>query len=286
MNALKKRGSMLLKTVYPSALGQDVPFIDCVDDALGAGFSGFHFNPVLDFNICKEDMLSLIQKKHIVPMGMELPIEFREGEDRFLDDLNKAEKILEYASFIGIKRAVTWIVPFSDSLTYKENFKQHVTRLRRILDILNKYSIRLGLEFQGPKSLRKGRAHWFVHTLDGALSLISAIDRDNCGLLLDSWHWQLAGEEYFDFGSFDNAYQVVCVHVNDAPLNIAEDELKDLERSLPGSTGRLDIKSFIKGLKEIGYSGPVIAEPFDSSLSRLSPLEAFRLVSASIDKVL
>lgn len=277
---------MFIKTVYPSALGQKIPFSSCVDDAIAAGFSGFWFEPSLDFNISREEMLSLIQLKHILPMGMELPVEFRKDEETFSHDLKRLESIAAYASFIGIRRAVTWIVPSHDILPFQDNFHLHVERLRAILDVLDRYSIRLGLEFQGPKSLRKEKRYWFVHTLDGIMSLIAAIDRRNCGILMDSWHWELSGAENFDFNQFSNGSLVVCVHVNDAPLDIREEDFDDLSRCLPGSTGRLGLGDFIAGLRGIGYSGPVIAEPFDSSLGSLSTAEAFKKVSLSIDKVL
>ena len=146
---------MFIKTVYPSALGQKIPFSSCVDDAIAAGFSGFWFDPSLDFNISREEMLSLIQLKHILPMGMELPVEFRKDDKTFSHDLKRLENIAAYASFIGIRRTVTWIVPSHDILPFQDNFHLHVERLRAILDVLDRYSIRLGLEFQGPKSLRK-----------------------------------------------------------------------------------------------------------------------------------
>ena len=277
---------MFIKTVYPSAIGQRIPFSLCVDTALESGFSGFWFDPSVDFNLCKEEMLSLIQKKHIIPMGMELPVEFRGEEAVFEQDLEKLETIAEYASYIGVRRAVTWIVPASDTLPFEENFRLHVRRLRMILDVLVRYSIRLGLEFQGPKSLRKGKRYWFIHTLDGILSLIAALDRENCGVLMDVWHWSLSGATSFDFNQFDNGAQVICVHLNDAPLDTNEEDLQDLIRCLPGSTGRLNIREFLEGLDRIGYSGPVIAEPFERKLDGLDVREVFQMVSSSIDRVL
>ena len=277
---------MFIKTVYPSAIGQKIPFSSCVDDVLAAGFSGFWFDPVLDFTLEKEDMLSLIQKKHIIPMGMELPVDFRNDGKRFEEDLYNLKKVADYASYIGIRRTVTWIVPFHEELSFPDNFKLHVARLRKILDVLAEYSISLGLEFQGPKSLRKGKKYWFVHTLDGIMGLISAINRPDCGVLMDLWHWDLSGADSFDFNQFSSGEQIVAVHLNDAPLNVREEDLHDLSRCLPGSTGRLKHKDFIEGLKRVGYNGPVMAEPFDSSLNNLRPLDAFKKVSLSIDGVL
>ncbi len=278
---------MFIKTVFPSALGfRELPFSDAVDAALEAGFSGYWFNPYSDFTIPAEDTLGIIQTKHILPMGMELPVEFRSDDDRFYSDLAKLDDIASYASRIGIRRAVTWIVPFHDSLSFSKNFRLHTDRLRLILDVLSSHSIALGLEFQGPRSLRRGAKHWFVHSLDGIMSLIAAIDRPGCGVLMDIWHWSLSGMTSFDFGQFEDASQIVAVHLNDAPSGVSEDDYQDLCRRLPGATGILDSRSFMQGLSDIGYCGPVIAEPFDSSLEGLSPRDAFTIVSRSLDEVL
>lgn len=278
---------MFIKTVFPGNLGhQDVAFHEAVDVALEAGFSGYWFNPPVDFTLPEDEMLSLIQKKHILPMGMELPVDFRGDASKFFDELAKLEDIACYANHIGIRRAATWIVPFHETLSYAENFRLHVERLRLVLDVLARYSISLGLEFQAPRSLRKDRLHWFIHSLDGLSALIAAIDRENCGLVMDVWHWDLSGMTAFDFGQLAKDFKVIVVHVNDSPEGTTFDELMDLERRLPGATGVLDIDTFLDGLRNIGYSGPVIAEPFDENLASLSMFESFRVVNRSLDDVL
>lgn len=278
---------MFIKTVFPGNLGhKEVAFHEAVDVTLKAGFSGYWFNPPVDFILPENEMLSLIQKKHILPMGMELPVDFRGNDGTFFSDLAKLEEVASYASHIGVRRAVTWIVPFHETLPYAENFRLHVERLRLVLDVLARYSIALGLEFQAPRSLRNDRQHWFVHSLDGISALIAAIDRENCGLVMDVWHWDLSGMTAFDFGQLSKDFKVIAVHVNDAPAEKTLDEMVDLERRLPGSTGILDIDTFLDGLQSIGYAGPVIAEPFDDDLTDLSLEETFRVVSRSLDGVL
>ena len=103
---------------------------------------------------------------------------------------------------------------------------------------------------------------------------------------MDLWHWSLSGAVDFDFNQFESGSDVICVHINDAPSGIRMEDQEDLSRCLPGATGILDVKGFLSNLDRIGYSGPLIAEPFDSSLSILPVEDAFALVSSSIDKVL
>ena len=42
----------------------------------------------------------------------------------------------------------------------------------------------------------------------------------------------------------------------------------DSTRGLPGETGRIDIQFVLNGLRQLGYDGPVVAEPFQPSAQR------------------
>ncbi len=48
----------------------------------------------------------------------------------------------------------------------------------------------------------------------------------------------------------------------------------DVIRALPGSTGILRIDEFFEGLKNMGYTGPVLAEPFVEELGKMKFEEA------------
>lgn len=277
---------MFIKTILPSSIGHAEPFNKIIDSALNAGFYGYWFTPSLDFNIEKEELKKLVQIKHAVPMGMEIPVEFRESDSQFETGLQQLRAICEYAKYIGIKRASTWIVPYHDKLCYSKNFQLHVVRLRRILDILDEYGIVLGLEFQGPKSLRINHKYWFVHSLDGIFSLISAINRKNVGIIMDIWHWELSGMTKFDFGQFESGDQIVAVHINDAPVGVGEFEYQDLSRELPCSTGILKTKEFLIAIDKLGFNGPLIVEPFYDKLSAMPVDEAFHLALKSMNKAL
>ena len=56
-------------------------------------------------------------------------------------------------------------------------------------------------------------------------------------------------------------------------------------RALPGSTGVLRIGEFFEGLKNMGYTGPVLAEPFVKELGEMEFEKAVAVVSEAIDKV-
>src|SRR5262249_4795518 len=121
------------------------------------------------------------------------------------------------AESIGALRTAMWIIPSSDTLTFRENFDLHVKRYRAISQILVDHGIRIGLEFIGPKKSRGGK-HVFVPDLPGILELVSAVG-PGAGLLLDSWHWYTSGGTVADLAHLTND-QLVHIHINDAPAGV------------------------------------------------------------------
>jgi sugar phosphate isomerase/epimerase len=61
----------------------------------------------------------------------------------------------------------------------------------------------------------------------------------------------------------------VACDLNDAPAGLAVDEQMDLRRELPAATGVIDVQTFLQALVQIGYDGPVRAEPFNEALNAM-----------------
>ena len=134
----------------------------------------------------------------------------------------------------------------------------------------------VGLEWQGPKTLRTGRKFEFIHTQKGMQKLINAIDERNVGFLLDTWHWHTSRGTLQDIRAL-SASDVVYLHINDVPEGVPFDEHQDLVREVPGRTGIIDLAGFLEAQQEIGYEGPaepsVVGCPY---LDAMSTLEAAR----------
>ncbi len=58
----------------------------------------------------------------------------------------------------------------------------------------------------------------------------------------------------------------------------------DGRRDLPAATAVIDLKGFLRSLVQIGYDGPIVAEPFDASLAKLPKEEAVAMVAAAMKK--
>ena len=220
---------------------------------------------------------AVLQKYNLKPAGCNLPVEYRKDEETYQADMALLPQCVAFARAIGITRFMTWIVPFSNELTFDENMARHARRLRPACELLKENGITLGLEFQGPPKLRIGVKHEFVYNLDGILALGEAIGTGNCGVILDSWHWDMAGQVFADFDKITYPGMAVAAHITDAPANVPIEEQEDLLRRLPGTTGIINIEAFFAGLKKIGFDGPVIVEPFEAFLSQIPAEEAFRI---------
>ena len=230
-----------------------------------------------------KSFLEEMKEKNLSWGSAGLPVQFRASEQEFrkgLNELPKAAKAMEKA---GATRMGTWIMPTHKDLTYLENFHQHKARLKAMANILGHHGISLGLEYVGPKTLMSRDKFAFIRTMKEAKALIHAIGEDNVGLVLDSFHWYCAGDSKADLLTLDNS-DIVTVDLNDARKGFSAAEQIDGKRELPAATGVIDIKSFLEALVQIGYDGPVRAEPFNQPVRDMEDEEAVKATFAAMKK--
>jgi sugar phosphate isomerase/epimerase len=273
------------KTLAPGIIGFGKSFMEAALPMAEKGFEGYWFGIEGDSKTPAEETRDMLKKSGLRPAGFTLPVEFRRDEATFESGMANLEGYARYAADIGALGCITWILPGSNDLDYAANFELHRARLSKIAKALQEYNIRFGLEFVGPAASRKNAKHTFIYRLDQTLELCDAIGTDNMGVLLDIFHWDLAGHTLADFKQITDPKKIVLVHINDAPAGIPLDEMRDGKRCLPGETGVLRITEFFDGLKSVGYTGPVMPEPFDSTLQTLPFEQALRKVMDSMELV-
>ena len=213
-----------------------------------------------------------------------LPMDFRKSADQFRTDLQALPKLAAACQKAGITRMGTWVMPTHETLTYHQNFKQHCERLQATANILGHHGIKLGLEYVGPKTLMARNKFSFVRTMAECKELIAGIGESNVGFVLDSFHWYCAGDTVADLLTLDNE-DIVTVDFNDARSGIDVDDQIDGKRELPGATGVIDMPAFIGALLQIGYDGPVRAEPFNQPLRDMNDDDAVRTTREAMRKV-
>jgi sugar phosphate isomerase/epimerase len=279
----------MFKNLSTSAVGIKANFQQALDLAKRHGFAGIDA-PVSEITALIDQrgaqaVNDMFAAAGLKPGGFGCPTNFRTDEGAWETGLAQLPRLAKAAQAIGCQRCYTWIAPASDTLDYAANFELHVTRLKPIAEILNAHGIRIGLEFVGPKTSRRGKKHEFIHDMEGAFELCDAIGTSNVGLLLDSWHWYASRGKVDDITSL-KASEVVYVQVNDAPKGVTVEEQIDNVRDLPAATGVIDIKGFLQAIKSIGYDGPITAEPYRKDLATLPSDQAAKAVAEAMDKML
>lgn len=218
--------------------------------------------------------------------GSGLPVQFRESEDRFLQDVEALKRHAAQLAEIGVTRLATWIMPVHPELSYQANFEQHAARLRGVGEVLQQYGdMQLGLEYVGPETLRYSGKYTFLHSGAQLRELIDAIGTGNIGVILDSFHWYTAGETVDDLDAW-TANDIVAVDLNDANAKLSRADQIDGVRELPGATGVIDLDAFLGKLHGLGYTGPVRSEPFNATLNAMDNELAARASVNALERVI
>ncbi len=268
----------------PGAIGVQVNQLELIDLAAQHGFEALTPYPSFLANQdagAVADLLSNLKEKKLVWGVAGLPVEFRQDEAKFKDDLAELPRLAKALQNAQGTRMSTWIMPTHPELNYLKNFQQHVDRLQQVAKVLDDHGVRLGLEYVGPKTLRDRDRYAFASTLEETRALIADIKQPNVGVVLDSFHWYTAEEGVDDILTLTNQEIVAC-DLNDAHRDRGPREQIDGERELPVATGIIPTKDFLKALIKINYDGPVRAEPFNQALNELDDQAAVAATAAAL----
>lgn len=278
----------------PEAFGIDLPLQDLIPFATRNGLEGIDL-PLKNIGTGVESMSLREIEDAMAEAGLifgvfSAPWDYDGERAVYEQRMEELKAWVPIAQRLGCGRAASGVRPCHNKLDYDDNFELHVERLTPMVQLLADHGIRLAMEFIGPKTLRDGMKYEFVHTLPQMLELIAALTPEGgeqcVGVLLDSYHWYTsAGTAEELTGLLDNEKTVV-VHINDAVKGRTRDQQMDLERQLPCTTGIIDSAMFVRCIKEIGYDGPVIVEPFDAELNKQPHDDIAQRVVASARQML
>ena len=284
-SAVAEQKRKFTMSLNPGAIGVSAPLHELLNYAIDFDFEALS-PPASVSTLSKAEageVMARMKEKGIQWGSAGLPVDFRKDMGVFKEGLDALPTVAKGLQQAGVTRMNTWIMPRHDTLTYMENFKQHATRLQAIGTILGDHGIRFGLEYVGPLTLRSKWEYTFVHSLKEVRELLIAIDRPNVGVVLDSFHWYTAHESAEDLLSLKNEDVVAC-DLNDASIGRSIDEQVDGQRMLPAATGIIDVRSFLQALVQIGYDGPVRAEPFNQELNALPNEAAVSATSSAMQQ--
>lgn len=277
------------KTLGAAAIGiRGLSLPETIDLAQETGFDSVAFDIREAAGIAESDGFNtldqLFKESGVRPGLWATPVAWRDGAN-LENELRALPALAALGRKLGCNRATSGFRPGSDDLPFEENLSWHVERLRPVAEILAAEDCVLGLEFIGPATFRAPFQHEFIYTMEGTMAMIERIGTGNVGLLLDAWHLYTSGCSMEDIAKL-TAADVVVVHVNDAPAGIPLDQQVDNVRALPMETGVIDLKAFMTELKQLGFDGPVMPEPFSQRVEDMAatdPVAAARETARSMD---
>ena len=148
--------------------------------------------------------------------------------------------------------------------------------LRELSTIAGKSHIRLALEFLG-------FADCSVNTLADCAAIVSAVNRSNVGLVLDTFHFYAGGSTVKSIADVAPP-QIFMVHLNDVE-DVPRRWMHDALRLLPGK-GALPLLPILSGLKALGYDGPFSVEIFRPAYWKRDPGQMAQLARTAAEAVL
>jgi len=154
--------------------------------------------------------------------------------------------------------------------------EETVRALRQLADTAKPYGVKLALEYMGlPISS--------VKTFNQALDIVNEVDRENVGILLDTWHHYAGGSETGDILKADKG-QTFMVHTSDCPRHAPLEALRP-ESFMPGD-GVVEIAAMLANLKKVGYDGPVSVEVMAPEIQALPMQQLFELAKQTTQPLL
>jgi 2-keto-myo-inositol isomerase len=200
-----------------------------------------------------DDLVEFFNKSKIKPFAFNALefIIFRDetGYQQIKDDL---QFLCEVGEKINCKKIV--VVPTFDIGEYtKDQIKEESIRvLNELADTADKYGVKLAYEFVGYPNCS-------VNTFGQTYDIVTAVNRNNVGMVLDCFHFHAMGSRIEDLKNAD-ANKIFIFHIDDSE-DLPVGALRDDKRLWPGD-GAIDLDTIVSTLKEIGYSEMVSVELF------------------------
>ena len=153
---------------------------------------------------------------------------------------------------------------------------ESVRVLNELCDISGRHGVSLAFEFLGQPDCS-------VPKLDLATEIVRKADRENLGLVIDSFHFYAGGSTVEMIEALDPKL-IYIFHINDAE-DLPRDQLEDRHRLLPG-LGILPLREIVSAFRRIGYDKVASVEIFRPEYWERDPFELARDAHAATERVL
>ena len=202
-------------------------------------------------------------------------ITFRNAED-YENIKAETEEWSKIAAEINCPYVVVVPGKLPENSNEEEIIEESVKVLNELADIAEKYGVGLAFEFLGQTDCS-------VQTLDLDKKIIERVNRENVGLVIDTFHFY-AGNSTFEAIETLDPKKLFIFHINDAE-NLSKENLTDAHRLYPGE-GILPIREIKERFDKIGYDRMVSIEIFRPEYWDSDPFEVAKRAKAATEQVL
>jgi len=242
------------------------PLAAALDAAKQGGFDAMElrrtdFKRCFDAGLSNDQVLGLI-KKSGMPVGV-LGVEYG-----WLFETGEESKRLFKVFRESCESAVALGCPMLMSAPgqVKGPIKEAIKFLKEAGDIAAEYKLKLAIEYNSQ--------HDVLNSLPVLTELITGADRQNCGYLIDAYHFTRSG---FGGASFKDvpADKIYCFQYSDVSPNPVTGVRRPTDRLPPGK-GIVQWKEMLGLLYEKGYTGYLSYEAPNPELWERSPVDVCR----------
>lgn len=157
-----------------------------------------------------------------------------------------------------------------------EIIAESIEVLTELCDIAAAHGVTLAFEFLGQTDCS-------VPKLNLAAAIVRETNRENLGLVIDSFHFY-AGNSLFETLESLDPNLIEIFHINDAE-DLPRDQLEDRHRLLPG-LGILPLREMVSAFRSIGYDKVASVEIFRPEYWERDPFELARDARVATERVL
>ncbi|EUJ21076.1 sugar phosphate isomerase/epimerase family protein [Listeria aquatica] len=194
--------------------------------------------------------------------------------------------VAEFKEYLEICRAIEceYICAVPSNLDNTEKGKTLVPEvnescvrvLTELSDLAKPYGVKIAIEFIGiPENT--------VNTFEQAYEIVRAIDRDNVGLVYDTFQFTGMNSSLASVTK-EVADKIFIFHINDVD-DYPVGQMRDSDRCFPGE-GIIDLKAHLAKMKELNYDFVASVELFRPEYYQMDPEVVIQKAKATTDVVI
>ncbi|MBC2318034.1 2-keto-myo-inositol isomerase [Listeria booriae] len=211
-----------------------------------------------------EDLATYFQNHHIKPLALNALVFFNNRDEAGHSAIiQEFQEMMHICDKIGAKYVVAVPLVTTEKILKKDIKQSCIEVLQELSDIAESHGVKIALEFVGHPECT-------VNTFEDAYDIVQAVNRDNVGLVFDSFHFHAMGSKIENLKNADGS-KIFIFHIDDTE-DFQIGLLTDDDRVWPGH-GVIDLEAHITTLKQIGYSDVVSVELFRPEYYQLTAEE-------------